>query len=366
MSFGCTTRRELLAVVSPARAGSRHAAPESAGSSECHRCLRAAAFGTPVAGEAASAKSTELTCAGDDFFATYYTYADFTNDQVLDATTSESVSEVLNSPVVDGRSSDFETYTLSRTGTHSTVAFESEKSIGSIELERVAEGWRPEVVTECAGEGSLRATGTAKTSTTMIPTPWQNNVQEGFYIDNNVPQNMKGAIRWGLIEFSDLAGGAGPNFVPAGDITASNDFEEPSCSQVNIVFANEDVDTEFDVDDPGTLGLTQVCADGGQIKAFEITYEKTPTGAAYGSSTGWFTGSTSPGGSQVDLRSVAIHEAGHAAGFTRPETAGHLTSAADCPSQFNQRATMCLGLNLGSIWARSLEAPDLREMNAAY
>lgn len=64
----------------------------------------------------------------------------------------------------------------------------------------------------------------------------------------------------------------------------------------------------------------------------------------------WYTGSSTPSTSEMDLRSIAAHEFGHALGL--------LHTTKDCSLAESSRPTMCLGYSKGKTWKRSLEADD--------
>lgn len=75
----------------------------------------------------------------------------------------------------------------------------------------------------------------------------------------------------------------------------------------------------------------------------------------------WYVGSSSsvPSG-QYDLRSVAVHEFGHAGGFS-----GHWDGVGeDCTG--SDRETMCSGLPSGTSYKRSIEAHENHTFDSAY
>lgn len=76
----------------------------------------------------------------------------------------------------------------------------------------------------------------------------------------------------------------------------------------------------------------------------------------------WHQGSSSsvPAGS-TDLRSVLIHEFGHATGF-----AGHFVNSSITDCTGSDRNTMCSGLPSGTSYKRSLESHDIHTIQAAY
>lgn len=99
----------------------------------------------------------------------------------------------------------------------------------------------------------------------------------------------------------------------------------------------------------GTLAVTTVYYSGSTI---------TRATQKYDTAENWYVGSGTPGSSQIDARSVATHEFGHAAGI------GH-TQSSNCPSCPN-RVTMCASYSQGSTCMRSLENDDKSALNALY
>jgi hypothetical protein len=97
------------------------------------------------------------------------------------------------------------------------------------------------------------------------------------------------------------------------------------------------------IDGSGTCAaITTKWVSGGTILQMEIKYD---------SAENWYTGSGTPAGDQIDLRSIAAHEFGHALGLR------HTTPNLYCPgNQYD--ATMCSGYTPGTTYKRTLEADD--------
>lgn len=80
----------------------------------------------------------------------------------------------------------------------------------------------------------------------------------------------------------------------------------------------------------------------------------------------WYVGSSStvPSG-QFDLRSVAVHEFGHAGGFSSPENNGHWDGVdEDCTG--SDRETMCSATPDGTSYRRSIEEHENHTFDSAY
>jgi matrixin len=78
----------------------------------------------------------------------------------------------------------------------------------------------------------------------------------------------------------------------------------------------------------------------------------------YDSAENWYTGSGTPGGSQIDLRSVATHEFGHITGIDHSQSS-------NCPGSSSD-PTMCPFYTLGSSFFRTLENDDRSALAANY
>ncbi len=99
----------------------------------------------------------------------------------------------------------------------------------------------------------------------------------------------------------------------------------------------------------GIAGLTTKTIAGGHITWFKIEYDNQDN---------WYTGDGSPGSNQVDMRSIAAHEFGHALGMSH-------TQSSHCPGGSSD-ATMCSPYVLGTSYLRSLENDDKSGVSAAY
>ncbi len=99
----------------------------------------------------------------------------------------------------------------------------------------------------------------------------------------------------------------------------------------------------------GTLAITYVYYQGGNIVRMTMKFDTAEP---------WYLGTGSPGGSQVDARSVSVHEFGHGLGLAH-------TQSGNCPNN-SSRATMCSSYILGTSYQRSLEADDQNGVSYLY
>jgi matrixin len=100
----------------------------------------------------------------------------------------------------------------------------------------------------------------------------------------------------------------------------------------------------------GVLAATFVSFNGsGFISDADVQYD---------SAENWYTGSGTPGGSQIDLRSVATHEFGHITGIDHSQSS-------NCPGSSSD-PTMCPYYTLGSSYFRTLENDDRSALAANY
>lgn len=203
----------------------------------------------------------------------------------------------------------------------------------------------------------------AHSAAVMFPRVWAANSNVNYSIDNNIETGKRGAINFGMNGYSDRADGRSPNFVYQGIVNAFNDFNP--CGLPGRIFQSDPatMTTRFGT---GTLAATTTCVPAGQtrIQHFQITFVTDPQGAGYGTSTGWYLGNDAPGNTQSDLRSTAIHEAGHVAGSIHFDEG----DATVCPEVNDDRATMCPGrlANVGTTYRRSLNVHDVHTIQGAY
>lgn len=187
-------------------------------------------------------------------------------------------------------------------------------------------------------------------------------------IDNNVPSGtgFRDQVKFGIGRWDDGAGGQAPNFIYDGETTGTNDWN-PCTGETSRIYVYEDLGWFLGAGHEQVLGATQRCTAGPPTgtqyySKFQITFETT---AEWGTGTGWYTGDGTPGNRQWDLRSIAAHEAGHAAGF-----GGHFESGELCPNpaQAGVTETMCGGDPdlVGTTMLRSLETHDLHTYANAY
>lgn len=122
----------------------------------------------------------------------------------------------------------------------------------------------------------------------------------------------------------------------------------------------------------GAYGSTSVCPKAnGNAKWFTLSLDSTDQN--------WYSGTGSPGNTEIDLWSVVQHELGHAAGMvTTSTTSGHFSSDADCdrdaPIDWGSWQTMCAGTaqilgydqEEGKTFRRTLETHDNHTLDNQY
>ena len=113
------------------------------------------------------------------------------------------------------------------------------------------------------------------------------------------------------------------------------------------------------IDGPGaTAGSAITCwSSSGALYSFQVLFD---------SEENWYTGTATPGPTEMDLISVSAHEFGHAAGFGAGAESGHFSAATPlCPLDATLN-TLCPAIVSGTTWSRSLARHDRHTFRTAY
>jgi len=100
------------------------------------------------------------------------------------------------------------------------------------------------------------------------------------------------------------------------------------------------------------LGREKTCTNSGNMRASNIAIDRTGRN--------WEFGPANASSNEWDMRSVLVHEFGHAAGWV-----GHFAGSSRCPNTSADQ-TMCAALGLGEEHWRTLESDDEFEVGLAY
>jgi hypothetical protein len=226
-----------------------------------------------------------------------------------------------------------------------------------VEVEQNSDGgWNAEIVNECM-DGAFSPVEVVERAenTPWYTGVWHNNVAPNYRIDNNVPVVWREAVQAGVSNYSDRAGGNGPDFNYTGLVRGTNDGY--ACDNpTNIIYGHPNL--------VGALGVTNVCYVRPDDPRQTTYISRMQITMAMGIPGGWHTGADHPG-DKWDLRSIVTHEAGHATGFY-----GHFVNdGPKCPvPRTAETATMCPGAPgiQGTAWLRTLASADLAAINNAY
>lgn len=155
------------------------------------------------------------------------------------------------------------------------------------------------------------------------------------------------SIVWGSNRWTAVGADLGFDHDHASD-GGNYGFDSAGCSQLNNKVHWEDINGN-------PLGAAKVCTDAdNKIYTFAVAFDPDYN---------WNSGSEDPGPSQADLRWVAAHEFGHAAGYSHhwDDSHNHLS----CPED-STKHTMCSTATHGQAWGRTLEIHDVHTFTDAY
>ena len=153
-------------------------------------------------------------------------------------------------------------------------------------------------------------------------------------------RNIEAANTWNAL-------GQSMTFTPAPDMGDFDPYVCPTVDQKNGIHRRR-IDGSG-----GTLARTMTCWYSNKaLSTFQLVYDDGDS---------WYLGTGTPARGQADLLSVAVHELGHATGFSKHLSAG----SAICAVESTQH-TMCPSHLFGSTWQRSLEKHDIHTFGAAY
>ncbi len=182
---------------------------------------------------------------------------------------------------------------------------------------------------------------------------WQVDLTPEWHFDSNVPNtNVRDRIKDGSHEWNNVSAPMSFDW-QAGDLNSVGYSDCPDDASNSGVHWR-------DIDGAGgVLGETRSCLYGGtndSIKTFQIKFDDQEN---------WYTGTGTPGSSELDLWSDATHEFGHATGFGLGNAPNvHFTESSLCDQ--TPKHTMCASLSAGSTYWRSLEAHDIHTFQNRY
>lgn len=204
----------------------------------------------------------------------------------------------------------------------------------------------------------------AHTPTTFYAKKWvqDKQVNWGFTPSGNYGTNWRDQIARGFAQWNAV--GQPMTFIhqtPSGLTDYTADWDPYSCPPVE----QRDGIHRRKIDGAGgTLAVTPACFFTGtnELHSFQIIYD---------TSENWYTGTGTPGNTQVDLWSVTSHETGHATGFGEYTSQQHF-SASETICTFvtydvnNPYHTMCPFIYDGTTRSRSLADHDKHTFDGAY
>lgn len=145
----------------------------------------------------------------------------FLLDAASEPTVEDATETALETPFMDGTDDTGGTEVVAEDSDDASVVVKNKNGDGSaiIDFETTEHGnWAIHTIAECV-DGAFSETEylLAPVETTKwYPAPWHGGATPGYVIDNNIPSGRIDALKAGMANYSNRAGGNGPDFVYKG------------------------------------------------------------------------------------------------------------------------------------------------------